>query len=142
MTGVQTCALPILNDIAVLRVEGLTARPLRLADAVEGTPGGLLGYPGNGPYTETPVRVGRVARIVGRDAYGDFPTSRRVVTIRGPIRSGNSGGPVVDARGRVITTVFGHRAGSDGGYGAPVGAIRAAIARVGPQALATSCVER
>ena len=62
-----------INDIAVLRVAGLTARPLRLADAVEGTPGGLLGYPGNGPYTETAVRVGRVVQIVGRDAYGTLP---------------------------------------------------------------------
>ena len=51
-----------INDIAVLRVAGLTATPLRLADAAEGTPGGLLGYPGNGPYTETPVRVGRVVQ--------------------------------------------------------------------------------
>ena len=35
-----------VNDIAVLRVAGLNARPLLLADAPEGTPGGLLGYPG------------------------------------------------------------------------------------------------
>ena len=49
----------------------------RLADAVEGTPGGMLGYPGNGPYTETAVRVGRVVQIVGRDAYGHFPTPRQ-----------------------------------------------------------------
>ena len=94
----------------MLRVAGLTAKPLRLADAVEGTPGGLLGYPGNGPYAETAVRVGRVVRIVGRDAYGNFPTGRRVTTMRGTIRSGNSGGPVVDAQGRVITTVFAQRA--------------------------------
>ena len=71
------------NDIAVLRVPGLAARALRLADAVAGTPGGLLGYPGNGPYTETPVRVGRNVEIVGRDAYGNFPTTREVTTIRG-----------------------------------------------------------
>ena len=62
-----------VNDIAVLRVAGLTAPPLPLADAVAGTPAGLLGYPGNGPYTETAVRVGRIVQIVGRDAYGNFP---------------------------------------------------------------------
>ncbi len=117
------------NDIAVLRVSGLTAAPLRLADAVEGTPSGLLGYPGNGPYAETPVRVGRVVQLVGRDAYGNFPTIRRVTTIRGTIRSGNSGGPVVDAYGRVITTVFAQRARTDGGYGVPTDVVRAAIAR-------------
>ena len=86
------------NDIAVLRVPGLAARPLRLADAVEGTPGGLLGYPRNGPYTETAVRVGRVVGIVGRDAYGSFPTPREVTTIRGRSRAatpvGRSSTPV------------------------------------------------
>ena len=131
-----------VNDIAVLRVAGLQARPLLLADAAEGTPGGLLGYPGNGPYTETAVRVGRVVRIVGRDAYGTFPTSRQVTTIRGEIRSGNSGGPVVDARGRVITTVFAQRAGTDGGYGVPTAIVRAAIAKAGTDALETRCVDR
>jgi S1-C subfamily serine protease len=131
-----------INDIAVLRVNGLTARPLRLADAVEGTPGGMLGYPGNGPYTETAVRVGRVAQIIGRDAYGHFPTPRSVTTIRGTIRSGNSGGPVVDAQGRVMTTVFAQRAGTDGGYGVPTKVVRAAIAAAGTEALETSCVNR
>lgn len=130
------------NDIAVLKVPGLAARPLPLADAVEGTPAGMLGYPANGPYTETPVRVGRVVQIVGRDAYGTFPTPRRVTTIRGTVRSGNSGGPVVDARGRVITTVFAQRAGQDGGYGVPTAAVRRAIARAGTEALETPCVDR
>ena len=107
------------NDVAVLRVAGLHAPPLQLGDAEPGTAGGLLGYPGNGPYTETAVRIGRIVQIVGRDAYGNFPVSRRVMTIRGVIRSGNSGGPVVDAQGRVITTVFAQRVGTDGGYGVP-----------------------
>ena len=131
-----------VNDVAVLRVSGLTAKPLRVSDAVEGTPGGMLGYPGNGPYVETAVRVGRVVQIIGRDAYGHFPTPRRVTTIRGTIRSGNSGGPVVDAQGRVITTVFAQRAGTDGGYGVPTAIVRAAIARAGSVALETPCVER
>jgi len=115
---------------------------LRLADAVTGTPGGLLGYPGNGPYTETAVRLGRVVQIVGRDAYGNFPISRRVTTIRGSIRSGNSGGPVVDAQGRVITTVFAQRVGTNGGYGVPTSVVRDAIAGAGVKALETPCTDR
>lgn len=130
------------NDIAVLRVPALHARALRLADAVEGTSAGLLGYPGNGPYAETPVRLGRVLRIVGRDAYGNFPTGRRVTTVRGTIRSGNSGGPVVDAHGAVLTTVFARRAGSDGGYGVPTDIVRAALGHAGTRALETVCLDR
>ena len=132
-----------VNDIAVLRVAGPErAAVARSPTPVEGTPGGLLGYPGNGPYRETAVRVGRTVAIVGRDAYGNFPTNRRVTTIRGVIRSGNSGGPVVDAQGRVITTVFAQRAATEGGYGVPTSVVRAAIARAGTQAIETPCVDR
>jgi len=80
--------------------------------------------------------------MCGRDAFGNFPVGRRVTTIRGSIRSGNSGGPVVDAQGRVITTAFAQRAGSDGGYGVPTDAVRAAIASAGVKALDTPCVDR
>lgn len=138
----QVVSFDKLNDIAVLRVRGLTARPLALADPAAGTAGGLLGYPANGPYHETAVRVGRVLPIIGRDAYGHFPTNRLVTTIRGTIRSGNSGGPVVDARGRVITTVFAQRAGTAAGYGVPTRFVRSALARAGTRALDTACVDR
>ncbi len=138
----RVVAFDKVNDIAVLRVAGLTARPLPLVAATEGTPAALLGYPGNGPYTETPVRVGREARIIGRDAYGSFPTPRQVTTIRGTVRSGNSGGPVVDAAGHVLTTVFAQRAGTDGGFGVPTSIVRSAIEQAGTTALRTACVDR
>ena len=131
-----------INDIAVLRVRGLTARPLPLIDAVENTPGALLGYPRNGPYAETPVRVGREAQIIGRDAYGTFPTPRRVTTLRGSVQSGNSGGPVVDAEGRVLTTVFAQRSGTDGGYGVPSSIVRTALVTAGETAIRPPCVDR
>ena len=76
-----------------------------------------------------------------KDAYGRYPVSRRVTLVRGPIRSGNSGGPVVDARGRVLTTAFAERAQGEGGYGVPPEAERRALARP-RQAEQTHCVAR
>lgn len=140
--GASVVSFDRTNDIAVLRVRGLRGRPLRLGQPARGAAGAMLGFPGNGPYTATPVRVGRVVPIVGRDAYGRFPTSRVVTTIRGTIRGGNSGGPVVDASGRVLTTVFARRAASEGGYGVPLPFVSAALARAGSRALATPCVSR
>ena len=129
------------NDVAVLRVPGLRGAPLRTVEAAPGTAGALLGYPENGPLTATPVRVGRTLGMFTKDAYGRYPVSRRVTLVRGPIRSGNSGGPVVDARGRVLTTAFAERAQGEGGYGVPTEAVRRALARP-RQAVQTDCVAR
>ena len=131
-----------VNDVAVLRVPGLKGRPLRLVEPSKGTAGALLGYPENGPYVETPVRVGKDVRMIGRDAYGHFPTSRLVTTVRGEIRSGNSGGPVVDARGRVLTTAFARRAGDGGGYGVPNRFVQDALGSAGTERVGTDCVDR
>ena len=130
------------NDVAVMRVPGLEGRPLPLADEAAGADVALLGFPGNGPFAAAPARLGATVRTVGRDAYGSFPVPRTVTTIRGVIRSGNSGGPAVDAAGRVRSVVFAQRAGSEGGYGVPIGAVRDALAAVGDTAVETPCVDR
>jgi S1-C subfamily serine protease len=43
------------------------------------------------------------------------------------VRHGNSGGPVVNERGEVETTVFAARAGSESGYGVPSAIVRKAL---------------
>ena len=130
------------NDIAIVRVPGLEGRPLRLADPVRGEPGALLGFPLNGPYRITPVRLGETARVSARDAYGRVQIGRTVVGLRGDVQSGNSGGPVVDADGRVVTTAFAKRAAfEDEGYGVPNDEVRDALANAG-RPLTTACVVR
>jgi S1-C subfamily serine protease len=45
---------------------------------------------------------------------------RQLTALRGEVRSGNSGGPMVDGAGRVLTTVFASTtSGKPGGYGIP-----------------------
>jgi S1-C subfamily serine protease len=129
------------NDVAVLRVSGLRGRALRMAEPERGEPGALLGYPLNGPYRVTPVRIGRTSVLNARDAYGRIQLARQIVILRGDVRSGNSGGPVVDEDGRVVATVFAERRGSDDGYAVPNAPVRNAVASIG-RPLETSCVER
>jgi S1-C subfamily serine protease len=115
------------NDIAVLRVPGLRGRPLPLAEPAEGRAVAILGYPENGPFTATPGRIGQTATLLADDAYGRGPFPRQVTTLRGVVRNGNSGGPAVDSAGRVQTTVFAARVGSDSGYGVPAARVRRAL---------------
>jgi S1-C subfamily serine protease len=107
------------NDVAVLRVAGLQARPLALGDAPPGAEVAILGYPEGGPLDAEPGRIGRTAAVLTRDAYGRGPVLRTITSFRGDVRHGNSGGPAVNAGGEVETTVFASRIGSEGGFGVP-----------------------
>jgi len=129
------------NDVAVLRVAGLGARPLPLVEPDEGTAVAILGYPENGPFTATAGRIGQTGNILTDDAYGRGPVSRRITTLRGVVRRGNSGGPAVDAQGRVQATIFAARVGSAAGYGVPAGIVRAALGGAGTATVSTGpCV--
>jgi S1-C subfamily serine protease len=57
-----------------------------------------------------------------------------MTTFRGVVRPGNSGGPLVDTAGRVLTTVFAQSTGSTrhGGYGVPNTVVRRALNGAAP----------
>jgi S1-C subfamily serine protease len=110
------------NDLAILRVSGLDLAPLNLApDVSAGTPGATLGYPENGPFHVEPARAGSTETVISQDSYGRGPVQRVMTPFRGEVRSGNSGGPVVDGSGDVLTTVFAAAKdkGPPGGLGVP-----------------------
>lgn len=128
------------NDVAVLRVPGLRGRPLPVAEPERGVGVVLVGFPGNGPLTLTPGRLGGTRDLIGRNAYGRGPVTREITTIRGVIEPGSSGGPGVDARGRVRTTVFARQPGDRGGYGIPPDVVLASVQEAGREPVsATDC---
>jgi S1-C subfamily serine protease len=116
------------NDLALLRVEGEIPPLATAPEARRGQRGAVLGYPENGPYALAPARFGDVRDAISNDSYGRGPIRRRIASLRGNVRSGNSGGPMVDARGRAIATVFAATtSGPRGGYAIPNDIVLAAL---------------
>jgi S1-C subfamily serine protease len=108
------------NDIAVLRVEDLGLDPLPVAAALPGEAAAVIGFPENGGLDIEPARTGTTQRVVSTDAYDHGPVERVVTSFRVYVRPGNSGGPAVDANGRVVSTIFASRTDSENsGYGVP-----------------------
>ncbi len=115
------------NDIALLRVRGLEASRLSTRPSIERSiPVALLGYPRNGALTAIAGTAGRPRTVLSPDAYGRGTGPRVVVPLRGGVQPGDSGGPVVDRRGRVVAMIFGGTRDGDGGYAVPVDLVLAA----------------
>jgi len=135
-TGQQLAASALVfdphDDIAVLHVPGLGLPPVALArTAADGTAVAILGYPEDGPFDEEPGRIGQTQDISTEDAYGQGPVTRSVTPLRGRVRPGNSGGPLIDATGHVLGTVFAATTGTAvaGGLAVPEGVARAELHR-------------
>ena len=110
--GGQTLAAKVVlydsnRDVAVLYVPGLTRAPLKLAGEVgSGTSAVVAGYPQNGPFTAVPARIAARTDVSGPNIYQSKTVTRQVYTIRGKVRPGNSGGPLLSADGSVYGVVF------------------------------------
>ena len=123
------------NDVAILHVpaaESVPALALNV-NASPGTSAAILGFPENGSFDVQPGRLGRTQTVRTEDAYGRGPIDRRITSLRGLVRHGNSGGPMVDGQGRVVTTIFAATVGSGkrSGFGVPDTIVQDALARAG-----------
>jgi len=118
------------DDLAVLEVPGLGLSPLSVRTSPpSGTAGVIAGYPDNGPLTLDAGRIGHTQNVLTDNAYGQGPIERLLTPLRGLVRPGNSGGPMLDSSGHVLTTVFAATVGgaSHGGYGVANASVAAAV---------------
>jgi S1-C subfamily serine protease len=106
------------DDVAILRVSALNKPALHLVShPPSGTSAAILGYPLDGPFNAEPGRIGQTQSVNTENAYGQGPVIRSITPLRGLVRPGNSGGPLVDSAGRVVGTVFAAVTSSTGALG-------------------------
>jgi S1-C subfamily serine protease len=128
-------------DVAVLDVESGSLPTLPFDTGAESEEGvAILGYPEDGPYD---VQVGRIRseqRLRSPDIYGDGTVIREVFSLRGLVRPGNSGGPIVTSEGDVAGVVFAASVTDDDtGYALTAGQVAksAASGRAGDDEVST-----
>jgi len=137
-----------INDLALLRVPKLRGVPrLRMVRRPQsGTSGAVLGF----PLGKRDIRIARLGptsskrqgRLGGALAGPRFKREifgRLVTTFKARTQPGNSGGPLVDRRGRVLTTVFGGGGLEASGLGVPNRFVRAALRKAGPTVSTGRC---
>lgn len=102
-------------DVAVLALDDLDRPPLNFVDSdaeeqeyVTDSDDGvaILGYPEDGPYRVERGRVRAEQNLRSPDIYGEGTVIREVYSLRGSVRPGNSGGPIVTTQGHVAGVVF------------------------------------
>ena len=102
------------DDIALLRVDHPGGRPLKMVrNRSPTTPVVLLGYPGGGSLTAKPGTAGPPRAVLAPGVGGNGRHLRTIVTVRGSLGSGSSGGPIVDRSGAVVAMIFGGTPGED-----------------------------
>jgi len=116
-SSLTVMAYDVLNDLAVLKVNGIRLAPLQSATAESPKPGKTVIAMGS------PEGLGGTSTVGVISAVRDDPTGSgmRLIQTDAAINPGNSGGPLIDERGRLIGIVVSrHRDAQNLGFAIPV----------------------
>ena len=103
----ELVAIDTSTDLALLRVPGLTRRPLSLGTAEDGTQAAVFGHPGGQDQLRiAPAVVADHQTALGRDIYDRNVASRDILILAAEVRQGDSGSAVVAPSGEVVGVLF------------------------------------
>jgi S1-C subfamily serine protease len=127
---VTAAEVGVLGDIALVTIDGeLPVIADLTGQAGPGSAIAAVGYPEGGPFTITRGLV--VDRLAGEP----FGIDGSVIRISAEVRPGNSGGPLLDRRGRVAGVVFALETDSGLGLAIPMGTVRSLLDQAGTTAV-------
>ena len=121
-----------LQDVAVLRVSGLTEGPLALDNRTPapGTAARVVGFPLNGTRTGAPAVVRGDVSGQARDIYNRQLFTRTLEVVSVDVQPGNSGSPLL-VQGRVAGVIVSKSLSeAQTAYAIPVSVLRADLAHV------------
>ncbi|KHK98440.1 colicin V production protein [Microbacterium mangrovi] len=95
------------NDIAVIRVPGMGATPLRVSSTLgAGSAAVVAGYPYGGPFTTVDAAVESVGSVRVPNIYSSREVLRDIYALQAVVRPGDSGGPLLTGSGTVAGITF------------------------------------
>ncbi len=127
------------RDLAVLFIDKLDRPSLEFADktARTGADAIVLGYPQDGPFRSDAARIRESQDARGPDIYQERTVVRDIYSIKGLVRPGNSGGPMIDLKGKVLGVIFAAAADDPS-----IGYALTAKEAIGPATLGTTATSR
>ncbi|MFC7401243.1 MarP family serine protease [Citricoccus sp. GCM10030269] len=101
-----------MRDLAVIAVDDGELPPLKTgADLADQEAGYILGYPAGGPFQMGPAEVQARGTVAVNNIYGADPGQLDIYQLNADVQHGNSGGPLLNARGEVAGIVFARASG-------------------------------
>ena len=123
---VTAAEVGVLGDVAFVKIAGeLPVRASLDGRAPPGSKVAAVGYPEGGPFT---LESGRVIDRIRGEPFG---INGSVLRISAEVRPGNSGGPLLDRRGRVAGVVFALELDTGFGLAMPMGTVNDLLSQAG-----------
>lgn len=122
-----------VKDIAVLDVPDLEAPALPVAYTTSfGAEVAAVGFPLGGPFHVAPGVIENTGSVRSKSIYGGAEELKRIHFVRAVVRSGNSGGPLIDREGQLVGVVFARSSTeNDLGYALDTREVKDLLAEVG-----------
>lgn len=125
---VSTAAVGALVDLGIASVDGTLPRAASAyAQPVTGEAITVVGFPLGGPLTFSP------GRVVGFTDGSGLGIPGQVMRLTANVEPGNSGGPVLDAHGRVVGIVYAIELATGYGLAIPLDTLRTLVTAGGFQ---------